>query len=247
MPNYKLTLSYEGTRYRGWQKQGNTGGTIQEKLETALSRLLEEPIEIAGCGRTDAGVHARSQVCSFRTEKKLDCVHTLRALRQVLPEDIGALSLEEAPPRFHARLSCSGKTYCYRIRTDETPDVFSRRWVLPCPGALDVNAMKKAAALLCGTHDFSAFCSAKRMKKSAVRELRQIDFVEKDGELRLFFNGDGFLYNMVRILVGTLLEVGLGQREAESVGAVLASRDRTQAGPTAPAQGLTLWEVSYSE
>ena len=247
MPNYKLTLSYEGTRYRGWQKQGNTGSTIQEKLEAALSRLLGEPIEIAGCGRTDAGVHARAQVCSFRVEKALDCAQTLRALRQVLPEDIGALALEEAPPRFHARLSCSGKTYCYRIRSEETPDVFSRRWVLPCPGPLDLEAMKKAAALLCGRHDFSAFCAAKRMKKSAVRELRKIEFVEKDGELRLYFTGDGFLYNMVRILVGTLLEVGLGQREAESVGAVLASRDRAQAGPTAPAQGLTLWEVSYAE
>ena len=247
MPNYRLTLSYEGTRYRGWQKQGNTGNTVQEKLETALSRLLGEPIECAGCGRTDAGVHARKQVCSFRAKSALDCDETLRRLRSVLPEDIGALALEEAAPRFHARLSCTGKTYCYRIRTSETPDAFTRRWVLPCPSALDLGAMRQAAAALCGRHDFSAFCSLKTMKKSAVRELREIRIEEAAEELRLYFTGDGFLYNMVRILTGTLIEVGLGQRAPESMEAVLSSRDRAQAGFTAPAQGLTLWEVNYGE
>ncbi len=247
MPNYKLTLSYEGTRYRGWQKQGNTGNTIQEKLESTLSRLLSEPVEAAGCGRTDAGVHARMQVCSFRTVKPLDCGETLQRLRQQLPEDIGALSLEEAEPRFHARLSCTGKTYCYRIRIDDTPDVFSRRWVLPCPGALDLSAMKKAAALLCGKHDYSAFCSLRHRKKSAVRTVSAIRLEETEGELRIFFTADGFLYNMVRILTGTLLEVGLGLREAESVPAILDSCDRMQAGPTAPARGLTLWEVRYGK
>ena len=247
MPNYKLTLSYEGTRYRGWQRQGNTGNTIQEKLESTLSRLLSEPVELAGCGRTDAGVHARMQVCSFRTTRPLDCGETLHRLRQVLPEDIGAMALEEADARFHARLSCTGKTYCYRIRTSDTPDVFSRRWLLPCPGTLDIPAMRRAAALLCGKHDYSSFCSLKHMKKSAVRTLYAIELAEAEGELRIFYTGDGFLYNMVRILTGTLLEVGLGLREAESMPSILASRDRLQAGPTAPAQGLTLWEVFYGE
>ena len=245
MPNYRLTLSYEGTRYRGWQKQGNTGNTLQEKLENTLSRLLGESVEVAGCGRTDAGVHAKCQVCSFRTREALDCAETLRRLRELLPEDIGALSLAEAAPRFHARLSCTGKTYCYRIRTVETPDVFSRRFILPCPGKLDLDAMRQAAVALCGKHDFSAFCSLKSKKKSAVRELRRIDFKEENGELRIFFTGDGFLYNMVRILTGTLIEVGLGQRAPESMASLLASRDRAQAGPTAPALGLTLWEVYY--
>ena len=245
MPNYKLTLSYEGTRWRGWQKQGNTDATLQEKLETTLRRLLEEPVEVAGCGRTDAGVHALMQVCSFRTQKPLSCADTLQSLRALLPEDIGALSLEEAPPRFHARLSCSGKTYCYRIRAVEEPDVFSRRFTLPCPGPLDVPAMREAAAQLCGRHDFSAFCSLKSMKKSPVRELRRIEICETEGELRLYFTGDGFLYNMVRILTGTLLEVGLGKRSAGEMPAILASRDRALAGPTAPARGLTLWEVYY--
>lgn len=247
MPNYRLTLSYEGTRYRGWQKQGNTANTLQEKLEHTLSRLLGESVEVAGCGRTDAGVHARCQVCSFRTGEALDCTETLRRLRELLPEDIGALSLKEAAPRFHARLSCTGKTYCYRIRTVETPDVFSRRFVLPCPGKLDVAAMRQAAEALCGKHDFSAFCSLKNMKKSAVRELREITFEEAPEELRLYYTGDGFLYNMIRILTGTLIEVGLGQREPESMAAILQTRDRAMAGPTAPALGLTLWEVYYEE
>ncbi len=247
MPNYRLTLCYEGTRYRGWQKQGNTENTIQGKLEAALSRLLMEPVELSGCGRTDAGVHAREQVCSFRVGSALDCEKTLRELRAVLPEDIGAMSLCEAAPRFHARLSCTGKTYCYRVRTSETPDVFTRRFVLPCPGALDCAAMRSAASALLGRHDFSAFCSLKNSKKSTVRTLFSIEIEESADEVRLYFTGDGFLYNMVRILTGTLLEVGLGKRDAQEMESILASRDRAKAGFTAPAQGLTLWSVSYEK
>lgn len=245
MRNFKLTLCYEGGRYRGWQKQGNTGQTLQEKLEGLLSRLLAQPVELAGSGRTDAGVHARRQVCSFRAETALSCAELLRALRQHLPEDIGALALEEAEPRFHARLSCTGKTYCYRVWNSEAPCVFERRWVYVLPAPLDVAAMERAAALLCGEHDFSAFCANRRMKKSAVRTLRRIEIQREGEELRLRFTGDGFLYNMVRILTGTLLEVGLGQRSAEDMPALLASRDRERAGFTAPAQGLTLWDVAY--
>ncbi len=245
MPNYKLRLCYDGTRYRGWQKQGNTEKTVQGKLEAALSRLLSQEVEVAGCGRTDAGVHAREQVCSFRAETGLSCEELLAALRRALPEDIGALSLEIAPPRFHARLSCKEKTYVYRIWNSETPNVFERRYLLPVHEALDVDAMKKAAALLCGRHDFAAFCSLKRSKKSAVRELRSLEILREGEELRLVFTGDGFLYNMVRILTGTLLEVGRGERSPEDMPSILASGDRAQAGPTAPAQGLTLWRVSY--
>lgn len=247
MPNYKLTLCYDGTRYRGWQKQGNTDNTIQGKLEALLSRLLAQEVEVAGCGRTDAGVHARAQVCSFRAETAMSCEELLAALRQYLPEDIGAISLETAPPRFHARLSCSGKTYVYRIWNSETPNVFERRYLLPAPEALDTAAMQKAAALLCGRHDFAAFCSLKRMKKSSVRELRRLEIRRESEELRLVFEGDGFLYNMVRILTGTLLEIGRGERAPEDVTAILLSRDRAQAGPTAPAQGLTLWSVEYED
>lgn len=245
MRNFRLTLCYDGGRYRGWQKQGNTENTIQGKLEAVLSRMLAQPVELAGSGRTDAGVHARRQVCSFRADTALDCETLLRTLRQVLPEDIGALSLEEAPPRFHARLSCTGKTYVYRIWNSEAPNVFSRRYLLPWPGALDTDAMEQAARLLLGEHDFSAFCAAKRMKKSAVRRLDEIRLERRGDELRLIFTGSGFLYNMVRILTGTLLEVGCGKRDAESVRAALLSRDRALAGPAAPAQGLFLWDVRY--
>ena len=245
MRNFRLTLCYEGTRYKGWQKQGNTGQTLQEKMETVLSRLLEQPIELAGSGRTDAGVHARKQVCSFRAETALACEELLARLRGCLPEDIGAVSLEEAPPRFHARLSCTGKTYVYRLWNSEKPNVFERRFVTPFPAALDIPAMERAAKLLCGEHDFSAFCANKHMKKSAVRTLRRIEFERQGDELRLRFTGDGFLYHMVRILTGTLLEVGTGQRPAEEMPEILASRDRSRAGFTAPAQGLILWDVFY--
>ena len=213
MPNYKLTLCYDGGRYKGWQRQGNTAGTIQEKLETILSRLLDQPVDLAASGRTDAGVHAREQVCSFRADTELSTEELLRQLRNYLPEDIGALSLEIAPPRFHARLNCTGKTYVYRIWNSPEPDVFQRRYRVPVPDALDLDAMRRAAALLCGEHDFAAFCSAKPGKKSTVRELRSIQ-IEKDGtDLRLIYAGSGFLYNMVRILTGTLLEVGKGLRQ----------------------------------
>lgn len=204
-------------------------------------------MELAGSGRTDAGVHARRQVCSFRAETALSCEALLRLLREHLPEDIGAVSLKEAPPRFHARLSCTGKTYLYRLWNSEAPNVFERRFVTPWPGELDLDEMRRAAALLCGEQDFSAFCGNRHMKKSAVRRLDSIRIERQGEELRLFFTGSGFLYHMVRILTGTLLEVGSGQRRAEDMPAILLSKDRSQAGFTAPAQGLILWDVRYDE
>ena len=245
MKNYRLVLSYEGTRYRGWQRQGNTAGSIQEKLETLLSRLLEQKVELAASGRTDAGVHARMQVCSFRGETERGAEELLRELRRYLPEDIGAVSLEEAEPRFHARLSCREKTYLYRIWNSESPNVFTRRFQLRVPGALDDKAMERAARLLCGEHDFAAFCSLKNARRSTVRDLRAVEIRREGEELQLYFTGDGFLYNMVRILTGSLLEVGQGLRSPESLAEALQSKDRALAGPTAPAQGLCLWEVKY--
>ena len=245
MPNYKLTLCYDGGRYKGWQRQGNVSGTIQEKLETILSRLLSQQIELAASGRTDAGVHARMQACSFRAETALSCEEILSGLRQHLPEDIGALSLEEAPPRFHARLNCREKTYLYRIWNSPEPNVFTRRYQLRLTEPLDLSAMERAAALLCGEHDFAAFCSLKNTKRSTVRNLKSIRIEQSGGELRIFFTGDGFLYNMVRILTGTLLEAGLGRLSPEKMPQILSSLDRSLAGPTAPPQGLCLWEVKY--
>ena len=245
MQNYKLTLSYDGTRYRGWQKQGNTAQTVQGKLETLLSRALGQSVEIAGSGRTDAGVHARRQVCSFHAETDKSCEEILALLREYLPEDIGALSLEKAPERFHARLSAVRKTYVYRVWNSAGPCVFERKYVCAEPRPLDLDAMRRAAAQLCGRHEFSAFSTGKKTGRAATRTVESIVIEHCGEEVRLTFTGDGFLYNMVRILTGTLLEVGLGERSPGDMAAILASRSRANAGPTAPAQGLFLWDVTY--
>jgi len=245
MPNFKLTLCYDGSRYKGWQKQGNTDNTIQAKLENLLSRILMQQVEVQGSGRTDAGVHAMMQVCSFRADTKMGCDELLAEIRRYLPEDIGALFLEIAQPRFHARLSCKEKTYLYRIWRSSSPNVFDRKYTARLEGGVDIERMKAAAELLCGEHDFTSFCSNKHMKKSAVRNLREIRIWQEGGELRISLRGDGFLYNMVRIIVGTLWEVGSGLREVEEIPAILEAKDRSRAGFTAPAQGLFLWEVCY--
>lgn len=244
MRNFKLTLCYDGSRYKGWQKQGSTESTIQGKLETLLSRLLAQQVEVNGSGRTDAGVHARAQVCSFRADTALACGDLLSLIRRYLPEDIGAMSLEEAPPRFHARLSCREKTYVYRIWNSEQPNVFERSYLYTVSGRLNLPAMQQAANRLLGRHDFSAFCGMK-MKKSAVRELRSANIERLGGELRISLTGDGFLYNMVRIIVGTLIEVGRGERKPEDMDWILAAKSRSAAGFTAPPQGLILWDVTY--
>lgn len=245
MHTYRLTLCYDGGRYRGWQRQGNTDNTIQSRVETVLESVLGTETEAAGSGRTDAGVHARAQVCSFHTQRALDCAAVLEALRANLPEDIGALSLEEAAPRFHARLNCREKTYVYRVWNSTAPNVFERRYMYRFAPTLDDAAMRRAADALCGEHDFTAFCANRHMKKSAVRCLKRIDIERRGDELRMAMTGDGFLYNMARIIAGTLLEVGTHRRAAEDMEAILASRERGNAGFTAPAHGLTLWEVKY--
>lgn len=245
MGNYKLTLCYDGSRYRGWQKQGNTPNTIQGKLEALLSRLLEQSVEVHGSGRTDAGVHARRQIVSFRADTEKSCGELLADLRRYLPEDIGAVSLERVPDRFHARLSAREKTYVYRVWNSDAPCVFERKYVYVYPRPLDLAAMRTAAAAMCGRHDFSAFSTGKKTGKAAERTLYALDVEQMGEEVRLTFRGDGFLYNMVRILTGTLLEIGAGDRSADDAERIFASRRRAEAGFTAPAGGLCLWDVSY--
>ena len=244
MPNYKLILQYDGSRYRGWQRLSGVEMTIQGKLEAVLSKTIGEPIEAQASGRTDAGVHALAQTVSFRTERDLPPEELLAALRRYLPEDIGALELSYAPPRFHARLSALEKTYRYRVWCSEAPCVFDRRWVYVLPGVYDLEAMDAAARLLEGTHDFRAF-SAVKAKKSTVRSLSRIKISRAGEELRFDFTGDGFLHHMVRILTGTLLEIGRGERSPESVTSLLEGEDRAAAGFTVPAKGLCLMEVRY--
>lgn len=243
--NYKLSLSYDGSRYDGWQKQGNTPNTIQGKLEAALSRLEGKEVEVHGAGRTDAGVHAAGQVANVKLSCGVSTEALINYVNQYLPDDIALLSAEEAPERFHARLSAKAKLYRYSLRTGAIPDVFRRKYQYRIEEPLDMDAMREAAAKLCGTHDYRAFCSLKRYKKSTVRTVHSIS-ISRDGDnLDIDFYGEGFLYNMVRIMTGTLIEVGLGQLSPQDMEDILSSLDRSKAGKTAPAQGLCLMKVEY--
>lgn len=244
MRNIRLDICYDGTRYQGWQRQVTTEETIQGKLETALSRILGEPIEISGSGRTDAGTHAKGQVASFHCKSEMPCQELLEQLRRYLPGDIGINSCKEASERFHARLNARSKTYCYRIWNSELPCVFERRYVHIMPEKLDVESMRTAAKHLLGRHDFAAFCTNAGKKKSTVRTLTALDIQQTGNELRFWVSGDGFLHNQVRIMVGTLLEVGLGQRTADSVEQLFQGK-RAQAGIKLPSKGLCLEEVQY--
>ena len=244
MRNLRLDICYDGTRYRGWQRLPGKDDTIQGKLETALSRILGEPVEISGSGRTDAGVHAKGQVANFHCQSEMNAKEILANLRRYLPEDIGIYSCKDVSPRFHARLNAKEKTYQYRIWNSDAPCVFDRRFVTVMPETLNVKAMQEAAELLCGEHDFSAFCGNAKMKKSTVRYIRSIEIQRCGEELRLRFTGNGFLHNMVRILVGTLVEVGRGERSADSIPELFGGK-RAEAGFLAPAQGLCLEEVMY--
>lgn len=244
MRNLRLDICYDGTRYRGWQRLPGKDDTIQGKIETTLSRILEEPIEISGSGRTDAGVHAKGQVANFHCGSTMAADQILAQLRRYLPEDIGIYSCRDVSPRFHARLNAKEKTYCYRIWNSDKPCVFDRRFVARMPETLDLAAMEAAAQQLLGEHDFSAFCGNAKMKKSTVRYIRSICIEPYGEELRLYFTGNGFLHNMVRILVGTLVEVGRGERSVQSIGELFGGK-RAQAGFLAPAQGLCLEEVIY--
>jgi len=244
MRNLRLELCYDGTRYRGWQRIPGRNDTIQGKLEDTLQKILGEPVSLIGSGRTDAGVHAAGQVANFRTASRIPPEEILLELRRYLPEDIGIISCMEVPERFHARYSAVGKTYRYRIWNSETPCVFQRRFVARFPEPLDMKEMEDAGKLFLGSHDFSAFCANRQMKKSTVREIRSLRLERMGEEIRITVTADGFLYNMMRILAGTLIEVGRGERSAESIPELFGAR-RQEAGFLAPAQGLCLMEVEY--
>ena len=245
MRNFKMQLKYDGSRYKGWQRLGGCENTIQSKIEAVLSKMLECPVEVTGSGRTDAGVHALCQIANFHAETDLSCEEILQYLRKYLPEDIGVVSVQEAEPRFHSRLNAVKKIYRYRIWRSEEPCVFERKYVWTMTEPLDLAAMNEAARHLKGTHDFLSFCSNKHMKKSSVRRLDSIEIREEGKELWLTFCGNGFLYHMVRILVGTLLAVGQGAMRPEQMTEILEKRNREYAGVTVPAKGLCLMEVEY--
>ena len=244
MRNLRLDICYDGTRYRGWQRLSGDDNTIQGKLETALSRILEETIEISGSGRTDAGVHARGQVANFRCENAMPANEILAHLRKYLPEDIGIINCKDCAERFHARLNAKEKTYQYRIWNSEKPCVFERRFVAVMPEKLDLSVMKQAADYFLGQHDFSAFCGNPKFKKSTDRFIRSLEIERIGDEIRITVTGNGFLHHMVRIIVGTLVEVGRGERKADSIPTLFGGK-RADAGFLVPAQGLCLMEVEY--
>lgn len=247
MKNYKFVIQYEGTRYQGWQKQITTENTIQGKIEAVLTKMTNRKVEIQGSGRTDAGVHAFAQVANAHVETNLSSREIMEYMNRYLPEDIAVISVEEVDDRFHARLNASEKSYLYRVLCSDVPHIFDRRYVYVMPQKLDVPAMVEAADQLVGTHDFKGFSTKKKMKKSTVRTITDIKIWREGDEVRFLYKGNGFLYHMVRILTGTLLEIGRGERTADSIGQIFETKNRELAGELVPGKGLTLVEVNYGK
>lgn len=240
----KLTIAYDGTAYHGFQWQANAL-SVQQVLEERLAKIFGHPVRVGGAGRTDAGVHAYGQVISLKTTGAIPVERVVLAARGVLPDDMVVTKAEEMAADFHARFSAKGKVYLYRLYIGEAPDPFRRNYAWHMAGRSDAAAMNDAVQVIVGEHDFSAFRGAGGAAKSPVRTILAAS-CRQDGDMIEFsFRGTGFLYHMVRNLVGTLVDVGLGRMTAADFAAVLASRDRSVAGITAPAQGLYLLEVLY--
>ena len=242
--NYKLTIAYDGTRFFGWERQPDRE-TIQGKLESVLEKLNGAPVDVIGAGRTDAGVHARAMVASVRLDVAESCEEIRDYMNRYLPDAIAVREVKEAGERFHARYNALGKTYRYTCFVGEVKPVFDRRYVTMLDYKVDVEKMRRAAALLAGEHDFRSFCGNPRMKKSTVRLVDSITIEQNKDRIHFTFHGTGFLQNMVRILVGTLLEVGRGYWDVDYVQTILEAKDRKLAGPTAPPEGLCLMKVDY--
>ncbi len=247
MRNLKLTLQYDGTNYVGWQRQGS-GASIQGLVEDALAPMAGGPVTVHGAGRTDAGVHALAQVATVSFPGTLDPLTLARALNAVLPADVRVLSIEDVAPDFHARFSAIGKAYEYRIVNAPFVSPFLSRYVWHITQPLDLEAIRQASRPLVGVHDFAAFQGAGSVVSSSERDIRRLEWTDGGGydlPLVMCIEGSGFLRHMVRNIVGTLVQVGVGRWPASQVAAILASRDRSQAGSPAPAAGLFLVRVDY--
>lgn len=245
MKRIKCELMYDGSRFSGYQSQPKDR-TVQQEVERALWKIHKKtPVKTHASGRTDAGVHAMGQIIHFDTPIEMPAERWARALNGVLPDDISVKRTEEVPETFHARYSVTGKEYRYRIYRTAYRDPFRTVHAYHYPYPLDVERMKRAAAHLLGEHDFTSFCSTKTDKENKVRTVTDISFLEQGDDLEIRFAGTGFLYNMVRIMTGTLIKVGNGRLEPDEVAHILAARDRNRAAQTAPAEGLYLWSVHY--
>ncbi|ADG04962.1 tRNA pseudouridine(38-40) synthase TruA [Kyrpidia tusciae] len=240
----KAKVGYDGTDYHGFQRQPGLR-TVQGVLEGALGELAGREVSIVGAGRTDAGVHARGQVIAFEWPGPIPWQRLERVLLRRLPEDLVVSNLEPAPESFHPRFSAVGKCYRYTLDQGVYPSVFLRRYTWHVPTQMDLGSMRRAALAAAGTHDYTSFCAASTPVQNKVRTVYAIRLAEEPPFVHLYVFGNGFLYQMVRILVGTLVEVGIGKRSVESISGILAARDRRAAGVTAPAKGLTLWDVYY--
>lgn len=246
MRNIKVILQYEGTRYQGWQRQESTSNTIQGRLEALLTKMCGRKVEVDGSGRTDAGVHAYGQVANFHIDTEMSLREIMDYMNRYLPEDIAVIDIAEMPERFHSRLNAKGKTYQYRVINSSVPHIFDRRYVYVVEEKLDVEAMRRAAGALCGTHDYKAFTSSKKSRKSTVRTVESIEIEKEGDEIRFTFRGNGFLFHMVRIMMGTLLEAGMHKTDEAQIRKLLESGTRQEAGYLVPAKGLSLVEVRYS-
>jgi tRNA pseudouridine38-40 synthase len=243
----KLTLAYDGTGYAGWQRQQNAVA-IQQVVEEAFAHFTDgEPPTVSGAGRTDAGVHALGQVASVNVDFDHSASAVMRALNVRLPDAIRVVGAVDAAPGFHARFHATGKSYRYRISRTAVSSPFDRHYCWHVPWALDLDAMREAAAHLAGRHDFASFQASGTTITATTRHLERLELLESGGELHVIAEGEGFLRQMVRIIAGTLVEVGSGQRDAASIPGVLEARNRDAAGKTAPAHGLTLVAVRYSD
>lgn len=246
--NYKLTIAYDGTAYCGWQIQPN-GTSIQHLIQETLEKITQQPVVLIGSGRTDSGVHALGQVAHFKSPRALDTGRLHTSLNALLPPDIRVKEVVEVPLTFHAQFSAIGKTYHYHISLKKHHDPFKRHFALHVRDRLDIAAIKVAAQYLIGTHDFTSFANQPTegaASVDAVRTLDRLDIITDDqGNLRLEFHGNGFLYKMVRNIVGTLLEVGKGKRAPEDILEILQAKDRKKAGKAAAPHGLFLVHVDY--
>ncbi len=247
--NYKFIISYDGTRYHGWERQPGKDMTIQGKLEAVLNKMTgapaENPVNLIGAGRTDAGVHARAMTANAILDTDMTEDEIQRYMNEYLPEDISVNEVKACSDRFHARYNALGKTYRYTCWYSASKPVFDRKYVTILDQRPDCDKMREAANYLVGTHDFKSFCGNTRMKKSTVRCVDTINIEESGNYIRFYFHGNGFLQNMVRILTGTLLEVGYGNISPEEVKTILEACDRQKAGPTARPEGLCMMKVDY--
>ncbi len=245
MRNLKMTIAFDGSKYRGWQKQKDTNLTIQGKIEAVLSKMTGEEIQLVGCGRTDSGVHAENYIANFHSKCTNSIDIMLNYLYEFLPEDIVVKSIEDVAERFHARYNIISKTYVYKINNNKFRNVFDRKYTYHLAEKLNLSEMRNAAKYLIGSHDFQSFTNMKKGEKSTIRTINYINIFENDGILAIEVNGNGFLWNMVRVIVGTLIEVGKNKLKPKDIEAILNEKKRWEAGPLAQAKGLFLRDVQY--